>query len=71
MREALEEHLKQPHMYNPTPKDMDRIYNMKPEFTWDIHDYVNEIKEEKLRGEVDITKVEDDFDFPEAPVYSF
>lgn len=37
-------------IYEPTPADVERVHNMKPEFTYDIQDFIKEMKEEQLRG---------------------
>lgn len=37
--------------YRLSPYEVDRIHNIKPEFTYDDEDFFSEIREEKLRGE--------------------
>lgn len=56
--------------YQPSPDEVEKVYNMKPEFTWDISEYMKEIKEEQLRGEVAVQEKEPQ-EFIKPPTYSF
>jgi hypothetical protein len=66
--EMIAEHMEEDR-YEPTPADVERVNTMKPEFTYDIQDFIKETKEEQLRGENKLKEGIENEEYPLPPPF--